>query len=315
MWNACFIFTYGIFQKSHKIFDCCIVACMAAAKDSCNFNKDQVAGLMKSMKQETKTEFVNRFMDVPFKSIQGKYSFCNETDRKVLFSLDVGGNEDNDVILSSDWSRNGYAHSIKHIDKIMKQGYDLFVFKVRTQDKNGKTIPVGFDKVAEKRNLVLDDDGIYRATPLDYTFFDDSIEAKIRNNANLTETEKYQLVMARRGQGRFRRAVANIEPRCRITGLADMQHLRASHIKPWRVATNSERLDGHNGLMLTPHIDHLFDQGYISFTDEGEVLLSGRLDQEAAQVFGIYNGLFSGSFTDKQKGYLSYHRANILKSV
>lgn len=288
---------------------------MAAAKDGCNFNKDQVAGLMKSMKQETKTEFVNRFMDVSFKSIQGKYSFCNETDKKVLFSLDVGGNEDNDVILSSGWSRKGYAHSIKHIDKIINQGYDLFVFKVRTQYKNGKTIPVGFDKVVEKRNLVLDDDGIYRATPVDYTFFDDSIEAQIRNNANLTETEKYQLVMARRGQGRFRRAVANIEPRCRITGLADMQHLRASHIKPWRVATNSERVDGYNGLMLTPHIDHLFDQGYISFTDEGEVLLSGRLDQEAAQVFGIYNGLFAGSFTDKQKVYLAYHRNNILKAV
>jgi hypothetical protein len=229
--------------------------------------------------------------------------------------LDVGGNEDNDVILSSGWSRNGYAHSIKHIDKILNQGYDLFVFKVRTQYKNGKTIPVGFDKVVEKRNLVLDDDGIYRATPVDYTFFDDSIEAQIRNNANLTETEKYQLVMARRGQGRFRLAVANIEPRCRITGLADMQHLRASHIKPWRVATNSERVDGHNGLMLTPHIDHLFDQGYISFTDEGEVILSGRLDQEAAQVFGIYNGLSAGSFTDKQKVYLAYHRDNILKAV
>ncbi|WP_158773338.1 hypothetical protein [Cobetia sp. L2A1] len=85
------------------------------------------------MNQETKTEFVNRFMDVPFKSIQGKYSFCNETDKKVLFSLDVGGNEDNDVILSSDWSRNGYAHSVKHIDKIVSQGYDLFVFKVRTK--------------------------------------------------------------------------------------------------------------------------------------------------------------------------------------
>ncbi|MDI5885641.1 HNH endonuclease [Cobetia amphilecti] len=288
---------------------------MTAAKDGCNFNKDQIAGLMKTMKQETKTEFVNRFMDVPFESIQGKYSFCNETDKKVLFSLDVGGNEDNDVILSSDWSRNGYAHSIKHIDKIINQGYDLFVFKVRTQYKNGKTIPVGFDKVVEKRNLVLDDDGVYRATPVDYTFFDDNIEIQIRNNANLTETEKYQLVMARRGQSRFRLAVAKIEPRCRITGLADMQHLKASHIKPWRVATNSERLDGHNGLMLTPHIDHLFDQGYISFTDEGKVLLSSRLGQEAAQVFGIYNGLSTGSFTDNQKVYLAYHRDNILKAV
>ena len=125
IWNAYSIFTYGIFLKSDKIFNRCLVACMTAAKDGCNFNKDQVAGLMKTMKQETKTEFVNRFMDVPFESIQGKYSFCNETDKKVLFSLDVGGNEDNDVILSSDWSRNGYAHSIKHIDKIINQGYDL----------------------------------------------------------------------------------------------------------------------------------------------------------------------------------------------
>ncbi|WP_158773339.1 HNH endonuclease [Cobetia sp. L2A1] len=161
--------------------------------------------------------------------------------------------------------------------------------------------------------MVRDDGGLYRATPIGYIVFDESIEAQIRNDLNLTETEKYQLVMARRGQGRFRQAVANIEPRCRITGLADMQHLRASHIKPWRVASNLERLDGHNGLMLTPHIDHLFDQGYISFSDEGDVILSASLGQEAAQVFGIFNGLSTGSFSDMQKAYLAYHRDNVLR--
>ncbi|WP_311946969.1 HNH endonuclease [Halomonas piscis] len=102
-----------------------------------------------------------------------------------------------------------------------------------------------------------------------HTATDEEIEKQIRNRTDLSATEKEQLVLSRRGQGRFRRALEVIEPRCRITGLAEKRHLKASHIKPWRDSSNSERLDGNNGLLLTPHIDHLFDQGYISFSDNG----------------------------------------------
>jgi transposase len=51
-------------------------------------------------------------------------------------------------------------------------------------------------------------------------------------------------------------------------------HLRASHIRPWRDSDNEARLDGENGLLLTPTIDHLFDRGFISFEDDGRLLIS-----------------------------------------
>ena len=51
-------------------------------------------------------------------------------------------------------------------------------------------------------------------------------------------------------------------------------HLVASHCKPWRDATNEERVDGENGLLLTPSIDHLFDRGFIGFEDNGRLIIS-----------------------------------------
>ncbi|WP_458527259.1 HNH endonuclease [Onishia taeanensis] len=144
-----------------------------------------------------------------------------------------------------------------------------------------------------------------------HTASDDDIERHIRNRTDLEATEKEQLVLSRRGQGRFRRALESIEPRCRITGLADKRHLKASHIKPWRDSSNSERLDGNNGLLLTPHIDHLFDQGYISFSDKGEILLSASLSQDAAQTFGVRASQATGSFTVEQQAYLAHHREKV----
>jgi hypothetical protein len=91
------------------------------------------------------------------------------------------------------------------------------------------------------------------------------------------------------------------------------EHLRASHIKPWRDATNYERLDGNNGLLLSPHIDSLFDKGYITFSDNGVLKISNATDKEVIQRWGIPTGTNVGNFNDKQKHYLAYHRANIFK--
>lgn len=69
------------------------------------------------MKKESRTSFVNRVMGLTLRSTQGKYSYCNDQTKQVLFSLN-SSNEDSDLILSPKWSKNGYAHSLKHIDKV-----------------------------------------------------------------------------------------------------------------------------------------------------------------------------------------------------
>ena len=75
-------------------------------------------------------------------------------------------------------------------------------------------------------------------------------------------------------EGLFKERVAKIETKCRITGVENPVHLIASHCKPWRDATNEERLDGENGLLLTPSIDHLFDRGFIGFENDGKLIVS-----------------------------------------
>src|SRR6202021_3301435 len=81
------------------------------------------------------------------------------------------------------------------------------------------------------------------------------------------------LVVPRRGQGLFKKRVMLLERACRVTGVDQLQHLRASHCKPWRDSSNEERLNGENGLLLTPSIDHLFDRGFISFEDRGVLVI------------------------------------------
>src|SRR5690606_24482265 len=62
----------------------------------------------------------------------------------------------------------------------------------------------------------------------------------LKDDADLSETEKEVLVLARRGQGVFKQNVMQIEDHCRITKVDKIEHLRASHIKPWRVCQSSD---------------------------------------------------------------------------
>nr|WP_295865635.1 HNH endonuclease [uncultured Chitinophaga sp.] len=131
--------------------------------------------------------------------------------------------------------------------------------------------------------------------------------------APIPTTQKQQLIMARVGQGDFRLNVQKIESKCRITGLTDKRLLIASHIKPWKDSSNKERLDGHNGLLLSPHIDKLFDKGWISFSDQGKLLVSKEKIQPILSTWSIDINMLVGTFTDQQKMYLEYHRTNIFK--
>lgn len=144
----------------------------------------------------------------------------------------------------------------------------------------------------------------------------DQVEADVVQQAILAadvpETEKEQLIRSRRGQGLFRQRVLVIEPRCRLTGVDDHSFLIASHIKPWKDCDNAERLDGDNGLMLAPHVDRLFDRGWISFEDDGELLVSPQAMPILAawKISPISN---VGAFTKGQKTYLAFHRNAVFK--
>lgn len=140
----------------------------------------------------------------------------------------------------------------------------------------------------------------------------DEAEQGIQSAEDIPETEKEQLVRSRRGQGLFRQRVLSIEPRCRLTGVSDQSFLIASHIKPWKDCTNSERLDGHNGLMLAPHVDRLFDRGWISFAHDGSMMVADQAFP-ILEAWGIDPASAVGAFTEAQKVYLAYHREGVFR--
>lgn len=142
---------------------------------------------------------------------------------------------------------------------------------------------------------------------------DDAQEKSIIGRTDIGATTKEQLVKSRRGQGLFKANVRLNEKRCRITSVSDPLHLRASHIKPWKDCDDSEKLNGCNGLLLAPHIDHLFDKGYISFADNGDLLLSVKLDKSVLTKWGIGLSLNAGVFNPEQAKFLEYHRTHVFK--
>lgn len=140
----------------------------------------------------------------------------------------------------------------------------------------------------------------------------DVMERSIRHQ-KIPETKKEQLIKARTGQGVYRANLERIESKCRITGIRDKQFLVAGHIKPWRVCSNEESIDGNNGFLMSPHIDRLFDRGWITFTDNGELQCANSEIKKVMHQWGLITDANIGRLTSKQKEYLAYHREHIYK--
>ena len=142
---------------------------------------------------------------------------------------------------------------------------------------------------------------------------DDAAEERILGRTDIGPTAKKTLLDARRGQGVFRVNVEQIESKCRVTGLLDRRHLRARHIKRWCICDDREMLDGFNGLLLSPHVDHLLDRGYVSFSDFGDLLVSKELNQAVLMSWGIALPRNVGAFSPEQCRYLAYHRVHVFE--
>lgn len=143
---------------------------------------------------------------------------------------------------------------------------------------------------------------------------DDVITQAILADKELDSTTKSRVIQSRLGQGKFRDYLSRFEASCRLTGVTNPALLIASHIKPWRLCKSAlERLDGANGFLLTPNVDRLFDSGWISFNDDGAVLVSPRLDVADLDLLGVKNVEFvlGGAFHERQKVYLKFHRDNV----
>jgi len=142
---------------------------------------------------------------------------------------------------------------------------------------------------------------------------DDAEEEAIQQRTDIGPSMKVNLLSARRGQGVYRESVELTEKSCRVTGLLDRRHLIASHIKPWCKSNDAEKLDGSNGLLLSPHLDQLFARGYLSFSDSGDLLVSRYLNPAVLTGWGIALPRNVGAFRPEQCWYLEYHRREVFE--
>ncbi|TWT42742.1 HNH endonuclease [Botrimarina hoheduenensis] len=130
----------------------------------------------------------------------------------------------------------------------------------------------------------------------------------------IEETEKERLANARVGQGRFRSEVlARWGGRCCVTGVATLEAVRASHIKPWRDSDNQERLDPANGLPLVATTDALFDAGLITFDPAGRLMVSERLPVGERQLLRLEGLALRRGPDEGTQAYMAHHREKIFR--
>lgn len=137
----------------------------------------------------------------------------------------------------------------------------------------------------------------------------------VENDTAIPETQRVQLAKARIGQGLFRKRVMLIDPRCRVTGVSEPKFLIASHIKPWRNSSNAERINGLNGVMLSPHLDALFDKHFISFENDGRMLIHQTLPADVLDRWAIPRHKKVSEFRSEQFEYLEHHRQKFAENA
>lgn len=120
---------------------------------------------------------------------------------------------------------------------------------------------------------------------------------------------------ARVGQGKYRELLLEECIYCPITMINDERLLVASHIKPWAVSSDKEKIDPKNGFILSPLYDKLFDKGLITFTDDKRMVISNWISPSNVRRMNLENMKYYPKMPidDMRIKYLEYHRSCVFK--
>lgn len=201
----------------------------------------------------------------------------------------------------------------KDLEKVNYKEFDLYSIDNASIVKKIKDDYLSIDEYYQKnkRGQNMYNSALNRY--IDFLDNDDILINDIEEIFNSTvsyDTEKRNLVKCRIGQGNFRDKLIKYWKGCSVTSFKNIDILVASHIKPWSFSNNEERLDLYNGLLLTPNLDKLFDKGYISFDDNGRILVSKFLVD--FELLGI-NSNMKINIEKQHRTYLDFHRKKIFK--
>ncbi len=126
-------------------------------------------------------------------------------------------------------------------------------------------------------------------------------------------TERRGLVTSRVGQGAYRKRILHRwEYKCAVTGFDKLDVLIASHILPWAKADYNQRLDVHNGILLSPAYDALFDRHLISFENSGKIILADAIQPQAFLKIGVTGHERIRNLSPSNFDYLEKHRSTLV---
>jgi hypothetical protein len=175
------------------------------------------------------------------------------------------------------------------------------------QNRNNKEYFFDLFSIQNNQLLTIESNEITGVTDDEIKLIND-----IQHVTNLTQTEKNQLIVSRIGQGIFRRDLILDCGYCPITLVDDTKLLIASHIKPWRLSDNNERLNPKNGFLLTPTYDGLFDKGFISFTNDKRIIISPKISNENKNRLNLIDGtIYPRLPILGREDFLDFHRTEI----
>lgn len=164
---------------------------------------------------------------------------------------------------------------------------------------------------------------LYRDLGKNFKMLDEGVIALLTYDENnlvlkdeIGDTSKSIQTKIRIGQDKFRKNLLKYLKICPVTGIDETKILLASHIKPWALSSNEERLDIYNGFIFSPTIDKLFDKGLITFENNKELIISPTLSKHNIENIGIEVGKkYLKLPIDNRTNYLQYHRENIFISL
>lgn len=156
----------------------------------------------------------------------------------------------------------------------------------------------------------------YKSDLVTYVMKDEEEQEKrIESDSSISTKTKNSLINSRIGQGDYRRKLLEECPFCPFTMVSDERLLVASHIKPWVLADDKEKVDPQNGFLFTPTFDRLFDRGFITFENDKTLVVSPWISPINQKRLGIYTGKIIEKLPldEKRKKYLEFHREYIFK--
>lgn len=165
---------------------------------------------------------------------------------------------------------------------------------------------VDFEIISQKKNV-----------PLVFSYGKSGETKEETKSEPKNKKKEDEIRNARIGQGKYRERLLEDCPYCPITMVNDERLLIASHIKPWAVSDDTEKIDPKNGFMLSPLYDKLFDRGFITFTEDKHMVISNWLSPQNVKRLRLEDNLYVPRLPldDKRLYYLNYHRQSVFKGT